>query len=1049
MSIGGLNLNNLTVDDNGRVSFSGLSSGIDFQGVVDSIIAAKKIPVDSLQAEVDTRKEKIAAYNDYKTLLTGLRDSLATLRGAVSFGNTNNAFQNKDVFASSSREDGFSPAAAGSLIGVTLENAASVGTHTLEVLRIAKAHKIASGTVSDKTADLGTELGLTDGSFALNGTTINVYATDSIQDVRDRINAANTGTNATGVSASVVSVSTNQHLLVLTADDAGASNEMTLGSEVGGVLASLGLSSDGGTTFDNELQVGLDARLKADGVLDPDRFESDKLSSQSALLSNYTTSAASSGNFTVTIGGVPQVIAYDTTTDSLTDLRDAINTAFGGSQASILSDGTGYRLVIDGAGSAVSVTDTDGLLSDLGVDNQQIITRSTNDITDLFSGVTLSLFAAEEGTTITLEIEQDLAAVKDQVGAFVDAYNAVRQYINQQNTVDPDTGLPSSDAGVLFGSPVLSDAKADLANLLGTGVEGVDSAFKVLAQIGIDFVDNSLQTDPSLQNTLEIDEAALNAALISNPDDVRKLFAFDFSASSSDFTLLGFTGNTAYNANGYTLNVAYEKSYDADAVTSTADYTQVDAQTGGPASDGIGAIAYSSVTSGSAFRYSYDSATEQLTLTDLTAGTSQTVTVTSAIDAVAGAGLDLGPGETADINFSTLGVTVTLSGDDGFLRGTDITTGTLDTAGLPGTTTMTNGSVTLPTSGMDKATVDALVAAGAYNPATGLLTLGITSTGSGEAHFDTATGISFAVDGGAVSADISATDLDDGSAHSIGIYVNDGSSDVLVGTVNFDALASTAAASGSVTVDLGTGLFGETATYSDSTTVMSDYLTYSDGSFEVRDASSTLLGTVNYTTGDSLDDLAASISAISGVTATTTTSGNTFTIEIKDDANGALSFTGDTGGLVTALGISNKGDAIYSANIGGSADGADDGSVTVTGNTLTATDQTGAEGLQLFYSGGADISGVTLDYTVGVAAGMYHEMETMLSSTGPVDSEIDTLSDQNDNADDRIQQILARIEIQRESLLARFIAMETTLATANRIIDSIKQTTDALFNSNN
>ena len=79
---------------------------------------------------------------------------------------------------------------------------------------------------------------------------------------------------------------------------------------------------------------------------------------------------------------------------------------------------------------------------------------------------------------------------------------------------------------------------------------------------------------------------------------------------------------------------------------------------------------------------------------------------------------------------------------------------------------------------------------------------------------------------------------------------------------------------------------------------------------------------------------------------------------------------------------------------------------------------------------------------------MYYETESMLSSTGSVDSEIDTLTDQNDNADARIEQILARLEIQRESLLARFIAMETTLATANRILDSIKQTTDALFGNN-
>jgi len=239
-------------------------------------------------------------------------------------------------------------------------------------------------------------------------------------------------------------------------------------------------------------------------------------------------------------------------------------------------------------------------------------------------------------------------------------------------------------------------------------------------------------------------------------------------------------------------------------------FTQLDAQTGGPASDGISAIYFGATPTGSAFRYSYDSATESLTLENLTAGTSQTVSVAAAIDAVAGAGNDLGAGETAVISFSG-GITMTLSGTAGFTRGADIPVGTLNTAGLAVGTTMTAGAVTLPAGGINRATIAALVAAGAYNAATGLLTLPVASSGAAEAHFNPAAGIKFSVDGGAVAANIAGTDLDDGAAHAIGIYVNDGVSDVLVGTVDFTALASTGAGAGSITLDLGTGLVGETS----------------------------------------------------------------------------------------------------------------------------------------------------------------------------------------------------------------------------------------------
>ena len=47
-----LNLNNLAVDSNGRAIFSGLSSGIDAQGIDTDIIAAKRIPIDRIEARI-------------------------------------------------------------------------------------------------------------------------------------------------------------------------------------------------------------------------------------------------------------------------------------------------------------------------------------------------------------------------------------------------------------------------------------------------------------------------------------------------------------------------------------------------------------------------------------------------------------------------------------------------------------------------------------------------------------------------------------------------------------------------------------------------------------------------------------------------------------------------------------------------------------------------------------------------------------------------------------------------------------------------------------
>ena len=61
-----LNFNSLTVDANGRVSFSGLSSGIDFRSVVDSIMAARRIPVDTLETRVADNQDQITALEDLR-----------------------------------------------------------------------------------------------------------------------------------------------------------------------------------------------------------------------------------------------------------------------------------------------------------------------------------------------------------------------------------------------------------------------------------------------------------------------------------------------------------------------------------------------------------------------------------------------------------------------------------------------------------------------------------------------------------------------------------------------------------------------------------------------------------------------------------------------------------------------------------------------------------------------------------------------------------------------------------------------------------------------
>lgn len=789
-----LNLNSLSVGSDGRVSFSGLNSGIDFREAVDAIIAARRIPVDRIEDGIEENNEKIAAVEDLRGKLSALQSSLQSLHGAVSLGATNDIFETKAAFADTSREDGKTPASAGDLIGVTVENTAELGEHTLEVLRTAKAHKVAS----DAYASTGSDLGF-DGAFTVNGQEVTVSATDSLTDIRDRINAANTGDNASGVSASIVSAGTDENFLVLTADETGTA--MTLTDTTNTPLQSLGFL-DGGAAIKNELQAAQTARMTADGLKDLDRFESGLISSATVALDQVADSASFPGSFDVTGGTGTATINY-AAGDSLEDLRDAINAenAATGVTASIMQDGSGARLVLtEDAGAAITLSDTSGLLADLDVDNDLIVERTSNTIDDLFAGVTLSLFQAQEGTEITVTVDRDLSQVKSQVQSFVDAFNELQRFLNEQTFVDPNTGQVTEETGALFGNRVLSTVTGAINSVIGSGTAGVSPEFSVLAQVGVDFVDNDSLDDPLNEDTLVIDESKLDKALLNNPTDVRKLFAFDFSSSDSRVSLLGFNGNTTYNADGYTLNVG-----------------------------------------------------------------------------------DVGSSEelSAAIDDQTV---------------------TLDQAGSFGATT------------------------------------------SGQ----------FEINGTAITYDV---------------------------------------------------------------------------------------------TADTLETIRSKITnaLIPGVSAQIVEDdGGQKQLQINSTDN-PLTVNNDTGDLLANMSLATQDYLVGSANIGGAADGSSDGTATTKGRQITVTDESGAEGLKLFYSGNGDASNIQLDFTTGIGAQLFFAVRDLTdSTTGAVENEISAFKDTNELNKARAERMLERLEFQRERLIERFVAMETALSQMESLRSQVDQLTASL-----
>jgi len=127
-------------------------------------------------------------------------------------------------------------------------------------------------------------------------------------------------------------------------------------------------------------------------------------------------------------------------------------------------------------------------------------------------GVTLTL--TEANSTSTVSVAQDSDAIREQITAFVEDYNALKNTINSLTAYNPDSGT----AGELNGDSATRAVESALRMALSSRVEG--DGFSVLSDIGI-----SLQ----LNGTLAIDDDKLDSAIANQPEQLADFFSGESS----------------------------------------------------------------------------------------------------------------------------------------------------------------------------------------------------------------------------------------------------------------------------------------------------------------------------------------------------------------------------------------------------------------------------------------------------------------------------------------------------------------------------------------
>jgi len=271
---------------------------------------------------------------------------------------------------------------------------------------------------------------------------------------------------------------------------------------------------------------------------------------------SFTFSESPTSDFTVEL---------DENNNTLTGLCNAINKADKGVQASIINIGTSsspkYQLLLtseeSGADSQFSVSCdlTGGTAPDLSRVVQQgqdalikfgtgedaiEVTKSSNKITDLISGVTLNLESANSAETVKVKIERDTDSVKSAIESFVEQYNTFMETIEEQFTYNADT----EESGTLFGDYKLQTVQQDIISAISNIVAGLGSDIKSLSTIGI-----THDTDGYLQ----IDDDTLSEALEENPDNIMRLFSAGMDSDSAYVTYAASTADTQATGSSWSV----------------------------------------------------------------------------------------------------------------------------------------------------------------------------------------------------------------------------------------------------------------------------------------------------------------------------------------------------------------------------------------------------------------------------------------------------------------------------------------------------------------
>lgn len=263
----------------------------------------------------------------------------------------------------------------------------------------------------------------------------------------------------------------------------------------------------------------------------------------------------SGGAFTLNPSKGTKTVTLASGQNTLSGVRDAINAASVGVTATLVNDGSGYRLLLSGADSgeanALRIVASSGLsalaydASTGGTSNMVQLqaaqnaaftldgismSQSSNTVTNAIDGVSFTLLK-ETTAAVTLSISRDTSGVKTAIESFVKTYNDAATSLKTLTAYDAST----KKGAVLLGDATAMSLQSKLRNVINQSLTYAGGGLTTLSDIGISF---------RKDGSLSLDYTKMNAVLANTSKDVSTLFTAVGKPTDSLTTFTSSTSDT-------------------------------------------------------------------------------------------------------------------------------------------------------------------------------------------------------------------------------------------------------------------------------------------------------------------------------------------------------------------------------------------------------------------------------------------------------------------------------------------------------------------------